>query len=55
MKCPHCGTENQEQANFCSECGRQFVSPNSVEAAATRDATASSASKEQKKSPILNF
>jgi len=25
MVCPHCGTENREEAKFCAQCGAQLV------------------------------
>jgi hypothetical protein len=25
MFCPNCGTENSDQANFCTRCGNQIV------------------------------
>ena len=48
MKCIHCSCALVEQAKFCSECGREVVSPNSdVPDSETRAAGAKTAAVKQ--------
>lgn len=54
MKCLHCGTENQEQAKFCSECGERLSTPpESPVPANPSGATVDSTATEKKRSSGL--
>ena len=56
MKCPHCGTENQDQAKFCSGCGEKFLPGNTPKPSVSADGAAPTADTkaiEEKHNPIL--
>ena len=56
MKCPHCDTENQDQAKFCSGCGEKFLPGNTPKPSVSADGaapTADTKAKEEKHNPIL--